>query len=148
MLSILPYDSPLWRQPDTPAPPPLEGPDAALLPPTGRLLLAYDPDTPHKILGSAGFVRISDTVCEARRVVVHWDYQHKGIGKQLLAALLAEAKRAGYTGIRAQLPDSVPELVTFFQRAGFLRSPDQFQTPGTVRVERLLTDRYATGPNP
>jgi GNAT superfamily N-acetyltransferase len=140
-VTIIRYEDPIWRQPSAQSaqePPLLQGDDAALQPPTGCLLLAYDPDTPHKILGSAGFVRVTHTVCEARRVVVHWDYQHKGIGKQLLAALLTEAKNAGYTGIRTQIPANLPALATFFEHAGFHRSPDEFQSPTQLRLERQL----------
>jgi GNAT superfamily N-acetyltransferase len=138
-LQIVRFEDPIWRQPGVQPPQALVNEAAAhFQPPHGVLLLAYDPDTKERIIGAAGFVRVTGKICEARRVVVAWEHQKKGVGRQLMATLIATAMAAGYEGIRTQIPDNVPDLAAFFEKSGFHRSPPEFQSPGHIRLERLL----------
>jgi GNAT superfamily N-acetyltransferase len=88
-------------------------------PPDGCLLLAYDPDTPEKVIGTAGYVKLQAGLCEASRVVVGWPYQKKGIGRGLMAALMAEARLAGYHTMWIRIPADTTALMEFFTRLGF-----------------------------
>ena len=89
--------------------------------PAGRLLVAYAP-AKGGIIGCAGFRRVDARTCEVRRLVVNWGEQRRGLGRRLFAALAAEAARAGYTRMVADVPESVLALVAFYDKLGFARS--------------------------
>jgi putative acetyltransferase len=138
-LQVMRFDDMDWRRPDAPVPEAV----AKLVtsdytPPAGLLLIGYDAQTQEKVIATAGFRRVTPAVCEARNVVVFWGYQGKGVGRAMMERLLTEAKNVGYTGIRAEIPDTVPALVTFYDKMGFERAPAEFQRPGFVRFERSL----------
>jgi len=138
-LRIMPFDDMDWRRPGAPVPDAV----AALVssdftPPAGLLLVGYDAETQEKIIATAGYRRVTPEICEARNVVVYWGHQTKGVGRALMDRLLAEARNAGYTGMRAEAPDSVPALIAFYNKTGFTRAPIEFQRPGFIRFERAL----------
>jgi GNAT superfamily N-acetyltransferase len=138
-LSFVRYHDAGWRDPAKPVAAELQAlVDQYFQPPGGCLILAYDPEMEQGVLGSAGFLRVTDEICEARNVVVNWDYQGKGIGRGLMGALVLEARRVGYLGMRAEAPDSAPALVGFFEKSGFIKSPAEMQRAGVVRFERAL----------
>jgi predicted GNAT family acetyltransferase len=88
-------------------------------PPEGCLLLAYDPDTPEKVIGCAGYERISPDICGASRIVVAWPYQKHGVGRHLVAELISQAAAAGYHTMRVRVPRAVPALTSFLLKLGF-----------------------------
>ena len=113
--------------------------DGKFRPPDGCLLLAYDPDTPEKVIGSAGFAKLQAGLCEASRIVVGWPYQKKGIGRGLMAALMTEARRAGYHTMRIRVPTNVPALVEFITRQGFYQLSYETGAQSTLALfERTL----------
>ncbi len=133
------YETPGWRDPSAALPPAMSGEIRDLfMPPQGCLLLAYDPDAPQNVVGSAGYTRIGPGVCEARRVVVGWAHQRKGIGRGLMDALVAEARREGYRTMHAAAPSNVPALVSFFERLGFRRMEQDGLPRATVCFEATL----------
>lgn len=135
-LMIFRYDEEGWREPAKMLDPALQKlVDEFYVNPGGCLLVACDPETDVKVVGMAGFVRVTPEVCEARHVVVYWGYQGKGVGKSLMDRLVMEARARGYQGIRAEAPESVPALAGFFERVGFKRSPVEMQRAGYVRFE-------------
>ena len=103
-------------------------------PPAGRLLVAYAP-AGSGIIGCAAFRRFDPSTCEVRRLVVNWDQQRRGLGRRLLAALAAEASRAGYARMVTHVPEAVPALVSFYGRIGFARSA---AAAGQIRFELAL----------
>jgi len=50
-----------------------------------------------RVVTMGAFRRESETRAEIKRMRTHLDYQGRGFGKQILAALEAEARRLGYT---------------------------------------------------
>lgn len=139
-LNIVRYeDHTAWREPGVPEPEDLRRLlDQGFHPPAGCLLLAYDPETPEKIIGMAGFIRVTEDVCEARRAVVGWNHQKRGVGRALLQRLIHEARLTGYAGMRVQVSAGVPALVAFYQRMGFVPAPAEYQVPGWLRMELAL----------
>jgi GNAT superfamily N-acetyltransferase len=138
-LSIVRYEDPRWRDSSKVITPDLERlVETYFRPPGGCLLLAYDPESQPPVLGMAGFARISETICEARNIVVDWNAQGKGIGRTMMEALFQEARQRGYAGMRAEAPENIPALIGFFEHEGFTRAPAEFQRPGFIRFERML----------
>jgi len=66
-------------------------------PPAGRLLLAkYN----GKAAGCIGLRKLSDDVCEMKRLFVRPKYQRLGAGRALSEAVIERAKKVGYTHMR------------------------------------------------
>jgi GNAT superfamily N-acetyltransferase len=138
-LTFVRYEEAGWRDEAKVVTPELERlVEAYFRPPGGCLLLAYDAEARPAVLGMAGFSRVNEEVCEARNVVVDWSAQGQGIGRELMLALMEEARGRGYVGMRAEAPESVPALVGFFEHAGFVQAPVEMQRAGFVRLERML----------
>jgi len=74
--------------------------------PSGRLLLGvYDSDS----AGCVGLRRISDEICEMKRLFVRPQCRGLGIGKALATKVIGEAREIGYGRMRL---DTVPAMQT------------------------------------
>jgi putative acetyltransferase len=98
--------------------------------PEGRLLLARDGDT---VLGCAALRRVDGSTCEMKRVYVRPVARGRNLGRQLVEALLAEARLAGYSRICL---DVLPEFIAaqrLYESLGFVPAePVSFNpVPGT-----------------
>ena len=66
-------------------------------PPAGRLLLVVEGEA---VLGCGGLRPISPKVAEIKRMYVRPEARRRGLGRQLLDALLAAAQQQGYYEVR------------------------------------------------
>jgi len=73
-------------------------------PPTGCLLLAKYKDQP---AGCVALRKLSDSICEGKRLYVRPQFRGLKIGRKLVEAIIAEARRIGYSSIRG---DTVPSM--------------------------------------
>ena len=69
----------------------------------------------------AGFAVAANigTEWELENIVVADPYRKRGIGAQLLQAIIAEARTAGAVEIHAEVRESNPALTGFYKRCGF-----------------------------
>jgi ribosomal protein S18 acetylase RimI-like enzyme len=61
-------------------------------------------------------------VCIIHAILVHPDYQRRGIGEKLIRALLDHCKSEGIGTVRILIPARNKELRALFERQGFQRS--------------------------
>ena len=72
--------------------------------PEGCLLLAKYQDQP---AGCVALRKLSDNICEGKRLYVRPQFRGLKIGRKLVEAIIAEARRIGYSSIRG---DTVPSM--------------------------------------
>ena len=72
--------------------------------PEGCLLLAKYQDQP---AGCVALRKLSDNICEGKRLYVRPQFRRLKIGRKLVEAIIAEARRIGYSSIRG---DTVPSM--------------------------------------
>jgi ribosomal protein S18 acetylase RimI-like enzyme len=62
-------------------------------------------------------------VCIIHAILVHPDYQRRGIGRKLIQALLYHCQMEDIGTVRMLIPEGNKELEDLFEREGFKRSP-------------------------
>jgi carbonic anhydrase len=94
--------------------------------PDGRLFYAENNGRP---AGCVGVRRLSEGVCEMKRLYVEPDQRGFGIGRDLALAAIKSAKELGYRRI---LLDTLPAMriaVRLYRELGFQDTPAYYQTP-------------------
>jgi len=85
-------------------------------PPKGKTLLAWrDGD----LVGAGAYRRLSDEVCEMKRLFVPARYQGAGTGRRLCNALLRTAKIDGFRVMRLDTGHLFAEAIKLYQSVGF-----------------------------
>lgn len=100
-------------------------------PPEGRLLLA---EREEAIVGCVALRKVSDRICEMKRLYVRPQARNLGTGRQLIERLLGEALSAGYEEMRLDVLDEFKQAQKLYQELGFTAAePISFNPlPGTL----------------
>ena len=85
-------------------------------PPGGRLLIArYD----EQMAGCVALRNVSDGISEMKRLFVRPSFRGKGIGRELAAMVIGEARIIGYRRIRLETLPVMMEAVPLYLSLGF-----------------------------
>jgi ribosomal protein S18 acetylase RimI-like enzyme len=84
--------------------------------PTGCLLLAKYLD---KIAGCVALRKLSDNICEGKRLYVRPEFRGLKIGRKLVEAIIAEARRMGYEFMRGDTISSMEAACRLYKSLGF-----------------------------
>ncbi|MFZ1081244.1 MAG: GNAT family N-acetyltransferase [Candidatus Kryptoniota bacterium] len=87
------------------------------VPPSGRLILAYEDG---KLAGCVALHKFGDCACEMKRLYLRPEYRSKGIGKKLALKVIDEARTIGY---EKMLLDTVPSMkgaISLYRSLGFI----------------------------
>jgi ribosomal protein S18 acetylase RimI-like enzyme len=115
----------------------LAGLPGAYAAPRGRLLLALVEGVP---VGCVALRPKEGRACEMKRLYVRAAHQGAGLGRQLVGAVITEARAIGYDSM---LLDTLPVMQTalkLYESIGFVRRGSYYPTPvdGTVFMELKL----------
>ena len=110
----------------------------AYAPPRGALLLARGEDG--VALGCIALRPLSEDACEMKRLYVLPGGRGTGLGKALVAAVLAEATRLGYREIKLDTLPELKEAIALYCRFGFQPIPPYGDHPykGTLCFGKAL----------
>lgn len=106
-------------------------------PPKGCLLLAeYKGQT----AGCIGLRKLSDDICEMKRLYVRPQFRGLKIGRKLAEAVIAEARRIGYSRIRGDTIPSMQVAQALYASLGFKEIDHYRYNPieGAVFIELSL----------
>lgn len=94
----------------------LDGLPGEYAPPAGRLLLALADDEP---VGCIALRKLSDGICEMKRLYVQSRHRGKGLGRKLAEALIVEARTLGYKSMRLDSLGWLQEATGLYRSLGF-----------------------------
>ncbi|MFL5962015.1 MAG: GNAT family N-acetyltransferase [Gaiellaceae bacterium] len=94
----------------------------AYAPPRGALLLARG-------AGCVGVRPIEGTLCELKRLYVRPSARGTGLGRLLTEAIVAEARRLGYTHLRLDTTPSMAAAQSLYEQLGFREIPPYRPNP-------------------
>lgn len=107
-------------------------------PPDGRLLLAIDGE---HVAGCVALRRIGPDTCEMKRLYVRPAFRGSGLGRELVTAIIEEARIIGYKKMRLDtLPRVMEQAVKVYRSFGFEETEPYYSSPvdGTAYMELAL----------
>ena len=109
-------------------------------PPNGWLLLVTGGSMP---AGCAGIRKISEGVCELKRMYVRPEFRAQRLGRRLAVLLIAEARRIGYEKMRLDTIRTMVEAIGLYHSLGFRNVEPYYNNPvaGALYMELDLSHR-------
>ena len=95
-------------------------------PPSGRLLLAAVDD---EWAGCVALRRISDAICEMKRLYVRARFRRGGIGRRLTVDVIQAARETGYERLRLDTLRSMTPVLALYDSLGFREIPPYYHNP-------------------
>lgn len=99
-------------------------------PPNGRTFLARADD---EVCGCAAYHRLTDDICEMKRLFVSDRHHGRGIGRALGETLIRSAGVDGFTLMRLDTANLLTEAIALYQSLGFRPCP-----PYKLYPEKLM----------
>ncbi|MBB4188309.1 GNAT family N-acetyltransferase [Sinorhizobium terangae] len=107
-------------------------------PPNGKTLLAT---IGNQIHGACAYRRLSDGICEMKRLFVPARSQGHGIGRRLGDAIMAAASADGYMLMRLDTANRLTEAIALYKSLGFRDCPPYHQYPDDLMPHIVFMER-------
>jgi len=106
-------------------------------PPDGCLIIAIDGT---QVVGCVALRKLVNDICEMKRLYVRPMFRGKGIGRELIKAIIDEAKKIGYTYMRLDTVPVMKEAIALYRTMGFYEIEPYRYNPieGAVFMELTL----------
>lgn len=93
-----------------------------------------------QLVGCVGLKKIDSHVCEMKRLFVREEFRTLGIGKALVARILAEAEKLGYTAMRLDTLSWMKNAVRLYREFGFYEIGQYVENPlpDAIFMEKML----------
>jgi putative acetyltransferase len=103
----------------------------------GCLLLAWHGD---QVAGCVAMRKLEGEICEMKRLYVRPAFRDRGTGRLLARAVIAEAKKRGYSRMRLDTVPAMKEAGALYESLGFRKiSPYRHNPiPGAAFMELIL----------
>ena len=98
--------------------------------PEGELLLAFYNEQP---AGCMALRKIDTGSCEMKRMFVYPEFQGKGIGWALTNAIIAEARKIGYSSMKLDTSWRQVEAQKLYESFGFKKTEAYYDLPEKVK---------------
>lgn len=103
----------------------------AYAPPTGRLYVAYEANTP---VGCVALRKIKEDICEMKRLYVRPSARGTGLGRQLATLVIETAREVGYQKMRLDTLASMKRAIALDESLGFQRIDPYYHNPSGCAV--------------
>lgn len=104
----------------------LDNPAQAIIASGGQIFFALDgPDA----VGTAAALRVSDSVFELAKMAVRPSYQGRGIGEQLVKAVIDFARAAGAHLVFLETNSRLGAAIRLYERIGFVHATPPHPSP-------------------
>lgn len=95
-------------------------------PPDGRLYVAYFDGN---VAGCVGIRKLTDGICEMKRLYVRPRFRGRRIGRILAQKTVDAAREAGYEVMRLDTLNTMVEAITLYESIGFARAEAYYDNP-------------------
>ena len=95
--------------------------------PDGRLLLIWQNDD---VAGCVAVRRLDESLCEMKRLFVREKFRGRGLGRNLIKAIIWEARKIGYRRMRLDtLPPKMNDAISLYRSFGFQEIKPYYNNP-------------------